>query len=150
MTLPNLRGYFCLFFLLFACFKIHFNYQQLEGVKTGIVLKVKKKIGAFAAWWTAIECAKFLSYFFFLPLVEATPSTQLHNPAPLNINKALVPEWFWRRTATTCYSPHITAAMSYSVSELMATGAEQQVGTYLCLLRSAHAQQLSTGDEGLV
>lgn len=44
----------------------------------------------------------------------------------------------------------IAPAKSYSVSEPMATGAEQQVGRYLCLLRSAHAQQLSTGDEGLV
>lgn len=44
----------------------------------------------------------------------------------------------------------MTAVMSYSVSEMMATGAEQQVGIYLCLLHSAHAQRLSTGDEGLV
>lgn len=96
----------------------------------------------------------------FLLWVQSVSSTQLHNRPRLNMpgkhlfQNCMVSCWFLKVLLSPppplLLASQMTAVMSYSVSEMMATGAEQQVGIYLCLLHSAHAQQLSTGDEGLV
>lgn len=122
MTLLSLRG---VFFFFIVCL-----FQIAALITSGLraVLKVKK-LECLPPGAQQSSTPSFFSVFLFFPLpVQTASSTQLHNPAPLNINKALVPELLGGPTSPP--APRLASRLRclIPVSEMMATGAEQQVG----------------------
>lgn len=124
MTLLSMRGVF--FFIFIVCL---FQKAPLITSDLRAVLKVKQLEHLLPGAQQSSTPSFFSFFLFFFPLpVRTASSTQLHNPAPLNINKALVPELLGGPPSPP--APRLASRLQclIPVSEMMATGAEQQVG----------------------